>query len=236
MAGRTKTTTATSTVVNNDEVIIKENEQLKKENAEMKSMLDKILSRLDNIEKQTPNNEKTTTTSMNQISEDDDEIYDREYVDIPATKPIMVVSLTDGEVWLTTGKNGKVFYFNGFGTKKTIPYGDLQDVIANNRSFIEEGVVYIADKDAVRNNYLEDKYQHFLTEKKINHILDFSSSEIKNMITHTTKTIQDTIVSILIKKINKGEYVDMNKIDIIGKSCTPPCNISTLVLKQRADN
>lgn len=234
MAGRTAKTAVVSDT-NTTDALMKENEELKKSNENLQAMLDQILKKLNAIDE----NNKTNATDSTDIMQTDVELEDafekHEYVDIPATKPIMVICLTDGEVWLTTGRNGKVFYFNGFGTRKSIPYSDLQDVIANNRTFIEEGVVYIADKDAVRNNYLEDNYKKFLTEKKINHILDFSNSEIQNMVKHTTKTIQDTIVSILVKKLNNGEYVDMNKVDIIGKACTPPCNIASLVLKQRAD-
>ena len=55
------------------------------------------------------------------------------------------------------------------------------------------------------------------------------------MVSNTTETIQETIISLIVKKINNNEYVDMNKVDAIGKSCKNPCDISTLALQKRVE-
>jgi hypothetical protein len=39
------------------------------------------------------------------------------------------------------------------------------------------------------------------------------------MISNTTQEIQETIISIIANKFNKGEFIDMNKVDAIEKSC-----------------
>ena len=81
--------------------------------------------------------------------------------------------------------------------------------------------------------YLDDYYKKFLTIDKITNILSFSCNDISDMISGTTESIQETIISLIVKKINNGEYVDMNKVEVIGKNCVNPCDISALALEKR---
>ena len=85
----------------------------------------------------------------------------------------------------------------------------------------------------MKNNYLDEYYNRFLTVEKITNILSFSKSDIVDMVSNTTETIQETIISLIVKKINNNEYVDMNKVEAIGKSCKIPCDIPTLALQKR---
>ena len=135
--------------------------------------------------------------------------------------------------FIGTNGSGKSFRFDKFGHSISITYSDLQDVIAVNRTFIEDGTVYICDADVVKNNYLDEYYNRFLTVEKITNILSFSKSDIVDMVSNTTETIQETIISLIVKKINNNEYVDMNKVEAIGKSCKTPCDIPTLALQKR---
>ena len=43
----------------------------------------------------------------------------------------------------------------------------------------------------------------------------------------------ETFSRSVVKKINNNEYVDMNKVEAIGKSCKTPCDIPTLALQKR---
>jgi hypothetical protein len=146
-----------------------------------------------------------------------------------------VISLSDGGVSLKTkpGGDGKIFRFDKFGHSVTITYTDLQDIISTNRSFIEDGIVYICDEDVIKNNYLENAYSKFLTIETINNIFSFPKDKIIDMIKNTTEELQDSVISFIIKKINNNEYVDMNKVDAIGKSCKIPCNILELAEQKR---
>ena len=166
---------------------------------------------------------------------DDGNTDEDDFVDINPLKPIKVISLSDGGVNLKTSNDGsaKKFRLDKFGHTATITYSDLQDVIATCRPFIEDGTVYICDKDVVRNNYLQEHYKHFLSVSTISNILSFPLDQIVEMVTNTTSAIQETIISLLVKKINNNEYVDMNKVDAIGKACTPKCDITALALQKR---
>ena len=239
MAGRPKKVVTENTTIK-EEKVIKTNENkiadnsaemdsLKKENAELKSQLQSILEKLSLLE--TKNEENITET----VSEETVDVDN--YKEINPLKPIKVVSLTDGGVSLRTNAtgSGKTFRFDKFGHSISITYSDLQDVIATDRTFIEDGSVYICDADVVRNNYLDDCYSKFLTVEKITNILSFGKSDIIDMVSNTTETIQETIISLIVKKINNNEYVDMNKVDAIGKSCKTPCDISALALQKRVE-
>ena len=234
MAGRPKKVT---TVNSDTEVVVNENEEkvsnsrdavelekLKKENEDLKSQLQMILEKLSAQEEK--------AKAEDNLTHSQDEIV---YKEINPLKLINVVSLTDGGVSLRTAPNGgKIFRFDKFGHSIPITYTDLQDVIATDRAFIEDGSVYICDEDVVKNNYLEDVYSRFLTVNMINNIFSFPTDKIVEMVSNTTETIQESIISIIVKKINNNEFVDMNKVDAIGKACKKPCDISALALQKRA--
>lgn len=221
---KVETSTENKTVDNSAEM-----DSLRKENEELKSQLQMILEKLSTIEEK-----ENTTVSENETVEDYEDDVET-YKEINPLKPIKVVSLSDGGVSLRTNTNGsgKSFRFDKFGHSISITYSDLQDVIAVNRTFIEDGTVYICDADVVKNNYLDEYYNRFLTVEKITNILSFSKSDIVDMVSNTTETIQETIISLIVKKINNNEYVDMNKVEAIGKSCKTPCDIPTLALQKR---
>lgn len=202
---------------------------LRKENEELKLQIKLILEKLEAQKTKTEVNE-----SNNYVNAD---IKNDFYTDISPLKLIKVISLSDGGVSLRTkpGGDGKVFRFDKFGHSIPITYSDLQDVIATNRSFIEDGCVYICDEDVVRNNYLEDIYSKFITVDTINNIFSFPTEQIVDMVKNTTETIQESIISIIVRKINNNEYVDMNKVDAIGKVCKTPCNILELAQNKRTN-
>ena len=238
MAGRPKKVVTENTTVEKKVEASTENKTvdnsaemdlLRKENEELKSQLQMILEKLSVIEEK----ENTTVSENETVKDYEDDV--ETYKEINPLKPIKVVSLSDGGVSLRTNTNGsgKSFRFDKFGHSISITYSDLQDVIAVNRTFIEDGTVYICDADVVKNNYLDEYYNRFLTVEKITNILSFSKSDIVDMVSNTTETIQETIISLIVKKINNNEYVDMNKVEAIGKSCKTPCDIPTLALQKR---
>lgn len=240
MAGRPKKVVTENTTTENkvDNSFLKTTENkstnksveidmLKKENDELKSQLQMVLDKLSSIEK----TEKNSVVTTNETVEEDTDNYN----EINPLKPIKVVSLSDGGVSLKTNASGsgKTFRFDKFGHSISITYSDLQDVIATDRSFIEEGAVYICDADVIRNNYLDECYSKFLSVDKITNILSFSKEDIVDMVSNTTESIQEAVISLIVKKINNNEYVDMNKVEAIGKSCKVPCDIPALALQKR---
>ena len=144
--------------------------------------------------------------------------------DIPAGKMIRVMSLSDGGVNLSTepGGHGRTFRLDRFGAQISITYGDLLACLSTSPKTFEDGTVMIMDPAVVKANYLDETYSHILGARIISGILDFTEYEIRHMVSSTTQTIQETIVSLIFKRLQAGESIDLNKLKAIGESCTPP--------------
>lgn len=213
----TKSTVSTTKPATKSKVAVE------KENAELKEQLAALMEMVNNLKAE--NKEIKETLPMATLESTDS-------TDIPEGKSILVMSLSDGEVYLHNGE-GRTFNFDRFGAKRQIVYRDLLGILSTDRQFIEEGVVYICDKDVVAANYLEDAYSKFLTADMIENILSFSVDEISTMVANTTHPIQETIITRMITKLNKNEYVDYNKIAAIGNAVTPKCDIQALAFSMR---
>ena len=151
-------------------------------------------------------------------------------VDDKYHRRITITNISDCGVNLKTSQEGNAttFRLDRFGTTIPISVEDLNKCINCDMWLFTEGYVYINDKTAIEDNYLEDYYVKFLDVDKISNIMTFSDSELKNMIANTTRTIQETICTRLATKMQNGESLDMNKVDVIGKACTPPIDIFEL--------
>lgn len=193
----------------------KENELLKAQLEELKAMM---------LNMQNNSIKKDTEISVNNVS-----------TDLDMNARISVTSITIGGVNLKTATDGtaKVFRFDKLGQTLPILYIDLVNCINLQRSFFEEGLLYINNQKVVEDNYLEEFYKKFLNIDKINNIMKFDIETIKNMVSNTTQAIQETICLLIADKINKGESIDMNKVDIIGKSCKNNADIRDLANRLR---
>lgn len=212
------------------QISTKEYEQMKETNVKLLDQLSSVMQKIQELEE----SQKKKITGN--IASDTVNINDApEYVEISPSKPIKVISLSTGGVSLRTSADGRGITgrFTKFGQPRFIPYGDLQDMISTDRSFIEDGVVYICNPDVIRNNYLEDAYSKFLTKETIENILSFNIDQIKDMVSNTTQSIQETIIDLLVQKINRNEQVDMNKLTAIGQCVNQPCDIMQLALSKR---
>lgn len=151
-------------------------------------------------------------------------------VDDKYHRRITITNISDCGVNLKTSQEGNAttFRLDRFGTTIPISVEDLNKCINCDMWLFTEGYVYINDKTAIEDNYLEDYYVKFLDVDKISNIMTFSDSELKNMIANTTRTIQETICTRLATKMQNNEPLDMNKVDVIGKACTPPIDIFEL--------
>ena len=194
-----------------------ENDALKKQMEEMQKMLQQLMS-------------QQSAPVSQQIQEEDSEQQKEE---IPLTKRIKVTSITTGGVNLKTSyDNGaRKFRLEHLGQTKAIQYEYLIDFINTDRWLFEDGLVYINDPQVVEEQLLEEEYKKFLTPDKIQNILSFDVETIKQMVSNSTREIQETICSVVIDKINAGENIDLNKVYAIGNSCEPQVNLLELSQK-----
>ena len=194
-----------------------ENDALKKQMEEMQKMLQQLMS-------------QQSVPVAQSVQKEEDEQQKEE---IPLTKRIKVTSITTGGVNLKTSyDNGaRKFRLEHLGQTKAIQYEYLIDCINTDRWLFEDGLVYINDPQVVEEQLLEEEYKKFLTPDKIQNILSFDVETIKQMVSNSTREIQETICSVVIDKINAGESIDLNKVYAIGNSCEPQVNLLELSQK-----
>jgi arsenate reductase-like glutaredoxin family protein len=139
-----------------------------------------------------------------------------EIIDIPLNRVVKVMSLFRGVMTLKTQANGgKEILFNSFGTIQPIIYSDLLQIMSHQQRFCDEGYFVILDKDVVIANGKEDLYKQFLDKKQIENILSYDDETITSLFSNTTKNIKESIVAILVSKINSNESIDKNKVHLI---------------------
>lgn len=189
------------------------NANLEKENAELKSQIAEMMAMIKDLQ----TNQQTQNTAQNTVVLQDE-----------LRRRVTITSITTGGVNLKTNDTGsaKPFRLERFGQTIPIVYEDLMDCINTDRWIFEEGLIYINDKKAIEEQYLEDAYTKFLTADQMKNILDLDENTITQMVSNSTREIQETIVRLIAEKINKGETINLNKVKVVGEACTPPVKIS----------
>ena len=197
-----------------------ENDLLKQQIEQMQAMLQQLMS-------------QQQSAPVAQSVLEDDGFVEEQKEEIPLTKRIKVTSITTGGVNLKTSydSGARKFRLDGLGQTKAIQYEYLADCINVDRWIFEDGLVYINDPQVVEEQLLEEEYKKFLTPDKIQNILSFDVETIKQMVSNSTREIQETICSVVIDKINAGENIDLNKVYAIGNSCEPQVNLLELSQK-----
>ena len=163
--------------------------------------------------------EKEKAKIKEQSIVDDD--YDEDEIEISPQKYIKVISLTPGQLNLSTlpGGKGKTVSFESFGQQKRILYSTLVDIMDTSPGFLERGNYYIADKRVIRKHGLDEIYDKLLTKEVIDNILSKSMSDEDTAILYKSanKTQQATIIDLIVHKLMSGTDVDMNMVSNISK-------------------
>lgn len=172
-------------------------ESLKKENDELKSM---ILE----LKKMVENNSGAPVQEKDKISLEEE---------------ITVISLVPHKLNLCTERlgNGNIYEFFSMYEEQDIPWGDLKDIVRNNRKMVDNGKFYILDDKAVSLLRLKTTYKKLLTPDDIKEIFRAKPNKVVELFNLAPKGQQDIIVEILKnKQLNHGN-VDLNILDTIGK-------------------
>ena len=102
---------------------------------------------------------------------------------------VNITNLVDGEFTLSTlgFGNGTLYTFYGRGYQRDIPYHDLKDIVHNNRSFMESGMVYINDKSIVDKFKLNKYYKNMLKVDDFDKLKEMSYEELKKTLENLPK-------------------------------------------------
>ena len=194
----TKKKTVKTNINNNTEL-----EKLKTELKKKDTVIDSLNDRLSQIEKMMikNKNEEMVVKAEEDLNKP-----------LATNELINVVSLVNNILILTTEMQGKgtSYVFHEFGETQPIIYGDLLKIIHIQRGFTIDGHFFIANKRFVRTNGLERYYKNIMNPDKLKSIFNLSYDEVVDIFKNSTKTIQDSIVGLLIDKMVDDEIVDGN--------------------------
>ena len=191
-----------------------ETEDLKKQVADLTQLVTAL------IQSQTQQKVQENVVVESKAEELEEINFDEiKYDTIPDNKYIKVINLENNPLTLSTEGfgQGKKYDFEKFGQARNITYGNLSDILYNNEGFAKSGRFYVCDKAVITNHELIDVYKNILTKEQMENILSYSDDKIADLFSRTTLHQRDTVVSLIIERMNAGEKVDLNKIAIISK-------------------
>jgi len=127
-------------------------------------------------------------------------------------RDILVVSLTRGVLNLSTKGhgNGEVYKFKDFGDDQMIPYGDLKDVIRNNKSFTVNGNYYICDETVIEKQRLKKAYEQIVSKEQFDSLFTEQRDKFLRIFEKMMPAQQLIFSEILVDKLVDGEDIDAN--------------------------
>lgn len=205
MENKEKATKKTTSKKSNKEI---ENlkAELDKKNKEFDSLKDELIEIKKMLSGKKDN--KESVNNIDTIANDDEDINKP----LATNELIPVVSLVNNTLTLSTEQygGGTSYVFHEFGEQQPIIYGDLIKIIHTQRGFAIDGHFFIASKRFVRTNGLERYYKKIMSPQKLQSIFSLPQEEVVQIFKNSAKTIQDSIVGMLVEKVSNGENIDGN--------------------------
>lgn len=203
-----KVSGTSASVVDEAEVSVQnaETKKLKAENTKLKKNIETLSAELDEVKKMIESFNASAgiiPTSSDSISNED----------------ILVCSLCCGTLSVGTEVSGRgtVYNFKEFGEEQEIPYGDLRDIVRNNRRFAEDGVFYIEDEKAVKKLRLGQAYKLCLSADEMKEIMSKPSDEFMELYYKASTLQKENIEGMLVEAKLKGKAVDANILARVGE-------------------
>ena len=129
-----------------------------------------------------------------------------------AGKRIKLVSLFNGIVNIGTRVDGGGITktFNKYGATVLVRFEDLEEMTMAYPNTFKEGLVYILDKDAVKELGLEEDYERINTKENIDKMLKLEDESVIDMFRQTETFMRNTLLDAVADRMAKGEKVDQN--------------------------
>lgn len=182
-----------------------ETKKLKAENTKLKKSVETLTTELEEIKKMVASLSSTSSNvqTTESISNED----------------ILVCSLCCGSLSVGTESSGRgtVYNFETFGEEQEIPYGDLRDIVRNNRRFAEGGAFYIEDEKAVKKLRLGQAYKRCLSSEDMKDIMSKQSDEFMELYYKASELQKESIEAMLVEAKLKGQPVDANVLARVGE-------------------
>lgn len=136
-----------------------------------------------------------------------------------ADTDITVISQCVGELTLSTEGLGRGtrYSFLNFGEVQDIPFGDLRDIVKNNKSFAQNGLFYIVNDEVVSKLRLKQYYNRMISNEDMNTLFDKDANTFIELYKLATDGQKEVIINMIVDKKLKGETIDANILITLGQ-------------------
>lgn len=130
------------------------------------------------------------------------------------SKKIKCINLMQNVLNVSTEPDGtgRVYGFNNYGDTRLIRYDDLVDIVSAYPYTMENGLLYIADKDVVEELGLSDLYEKIYTKEMLDEIIYLRKESDVDLFLGMEKNLQESNLRKVAELMNFGEHIDFNYI------------------------
>lgn len=195
---------------------------LELESSDDKDMIKKLMQQMAELQKQVEDSKKEKD-NMSQLIDvlKNSKTTEEDSDELTSDTDITVISQTVGKLSLFTEGFGlgTEYVFNNFGDVLDISFGDLKEIVKNNRSFAQKGYFYIANNEAVNKLRLKANYQRLLSNDDMMTILEKDADKIMELYDLAPEGQKQIIIDLIVdKKLNK-EKISADILLALGEKC-----------------
>lgn len=105
---------------------------------------------------------------------------------------------------------GRVFTFNKYGDTRYVKYDDLADILSVYPYTMKNGLIYIADKEAVEELGLTEEYQNIYSKEVMDKIMLLREEVDVDLFIGMEENMRESMAIEIANKINQNESMDYN--------------------------
>lgn len=134
----------------------------------------------------------------------------------PTKRNVTFISMVKGGMTL---KGTRFYHIDKQFGKRIFPETEARIILNNMPETVQNGLVYIADDWFIDENELRDYYDHLINDKTMKTLLDQSPSVVMDAYNEAGNDQKKIILDMVVDKKLKGEPIDANIVEQLGKSC-----------------
>ena len=127
-------------------------------------------------------------------------------------KKIKCINLMHSVVNISTEPDGlgRVYTFEKYGDYKMIKFDDLSDIVSSYPYTMENGLIYISDREAVEELGLSEEYDKLYTKEIMDRVVYLREQSDVDIFVGMEKHMQESTAVEIAKLMNANERMDYN--------------------------
>lgn len=131
-------------------------------------------------------------------------------------KTIKFINMTVGSLVL---QGNRFHNFEGQFTSKNISESEAVAILQNMPDTINNGMVYIADAQFIKDYDLEDVYENILSDKSLKQLLNKDANSVYEVYLNSNDAQKQIILNMVIDKQLNKQAIDANILTLLSKEC-----------------